>query len=71
MIIKLGNMYLSRIEYSNYDNELLITFTSSIKEAKRFKDDEEIIVKNIIDSNLVEVSLLQKIEEKEEIINDN
>ncbi len=67
MIVKLGNMYLSRLEYSNYDNELLITFTSSINDAKIFVDNEEIIVKNIIDSNLVEVILLQKIEEKKEI----
>ena len=56
MIIRIGHMYLEYFSVDNWNSEISINFTSKIEDAKRFSDEDIVIVKPII-SNLLMLAL--------------
>ena len=66
-IIKIGVLYLSRLEIDNYNDSITISIDSDKREAKRFYDDNFLdIAMNIIHSTINATLELKIIEEKEE-----
>lgn len=44
-----GDLYISRINISDYDNEINISFTSIIDNAKKFNEQNYLSYKNLVD----------------------
>jgi hypothetical protein len=44
-----GDLYISRINISDYDDEINISFTSIIDNAKKFNEQNYLIFKNLVD----------------------
>ncbi len=52
MRIKIGNLYLSRLNVEDYDDTLEIDFTSNVMNSKLIKSDYLNIIFNILTSQL-------------------
>lgn len=67
-IIKLGNMYICRLEINNYDNEVNVNFTSNIEDAKEFNEELANMFIDILVTLFgdVEFSILQVAKENNE-----
>ena len=69
-VIKIGVLYLSRLEIDNYNDEIDISMSSDRRESKIFYDDNFLAIAINIINNTIKTEVLVEILEDKEVENE-